>query len=128
MLVSKVFRVSHLAEDQPEVDHLGVGGEGQLLHDADEDGRHDQHRRQVHAQAGLKEEGLEEGGGEGDGHEEDGGEVGDQHLAHDLPLEDDDHPHPLIWVARVSQFKFPMGDQEQGHLHLGGKSSNCLGC
>ena len=37
-----------LAEDEPEVDHLGVGGEGQLLHHACEDCRHHQHVGQVH--------------------------------------------------------------------------------
>ena len=34
---------------------------------ADEDGRQDQHSRQVHTQGRLKEEGLEESGGKGDG-------------------------------------------------------------
>ena len=28
-----------LAEDEPEVDHLGIGGEGKFLHHAGEDGR-----------------------------------------------------------------------------------------
>ena len=60
---------NELAEDKPEVDHLGVGGEGQLLHHAGEDGRHHQHVGQVHTQGGLKEERLEEGGGKGDDQE-----------------------------------------------------------
>ena len=37
-----------LAKYQPEVDHLGVGGERQLLHHACEDCRHHQHVGQVH--------------------------------------------------------------------------------
>ena len=75
-----------LAEYQPDVDHLGVGGEGQLLHHTDEDGRHHQHVGQVHCEGSLKEERLEEGGGKGDHEQEEGGEVGGQHLTHDLPL------------------------------------------
>ena len=58
-----------LAEDKPEVNHLGIGGEGKFLHDADEDGRHHQHVGQVHAKGSFKEERLEEGGGKGDHHE-----------------------------------------------------------
>ena len=62
-----------LTEDKPDVDHLQVGGEGQFLHHAGEDGRHHQHVCQVHGQGGLEEERLEESGGKGDDHEEDGG-------------------------------------------------------
>ena len=80
---------NQLAEYQPEVDHLWIGGEGQLLHHADEDGRHHQHRCQVHTQGGLKEERLEEGGGKGDHEEEEGGEICGKHLAQDLPLQED---------------------------------------
>ena len=57
---------NHLAEDEPDVDHLDVRGGGQALHLADEDGGHHQHCGQVHTQGCLKEEGLEEGGGKGD--------------------------------------------------------------
>ena len=57
---------NHLAEDEPTVNHLDVGGGGQALHLADEDRGHHQHRCQVHTQGGLEEEGLEEGGGKGD--------------------------------------------------------------
>ena len=52
-----------LAEDEPQVNHLGIGGEGQLLHHTREDRRHHQHVCQVHCQGSLKEVGLEEGGG-----------------------------------------------------------------
>ena len=65
-----------LAEYQPKVDHLWIGGEGQFLHHADEDGRHHQHVGQVHCEGGLKEERLEEGGSKGDHHEKEGWEVG----------------------------------------------------
>ena len=61
-----------LTEDQPVVNHLGIGGQGKFLHDADEDRRHHQHVGQVHSEGGLEEERLEEGGGEGDHHEEKG--------------------------------------------------------
>ena len=57
---------NHLAENEPDVDHLDVGGGGQALHLADEDGGHHQHRGQVHTQSCLKEEGLEKSGGKGD--------------------------------------------------------------
>ena len=57
---------SQLAEDQPDVNHLHVGRLGQALHLADEDGRHDQHGRQVDAQGRLEEARLEEGGGVSD--------------------------------------------------------------
>ena len=76
---------NHLAENEPDVDHLDVGGGGQALHLADEDRRHHQHGRQVHAQGGLKEEGLEEGGGECDSQQKEGGKVCGHQLTCDLP-------------------------------------------
>ena len=48
LLMDHLSKRDELAEDQPEVDHLGVGGEGQLLHHACEDCRHHQHVGQVH--------------------------------------------------------------------------------
>ena len=56
----------HLAEDEPDVDHLDVRCGGQALHLADEDGGHHQHGGQVHTQGCLKEERLEEGCGKSD--------------------------------------------------------------
>ena len=56
-----------LRENKPHIDHPDVGGGGQALHLADEDGRHDQHGGQVDTQGGLEEERLEEGGAVGDG-------------------------------------------------------------
>ena len=70
-----------LAKDEPEVDHLGVGGEGQLLHHTGEDCCHHQHVCQVHCKGSLKEIRLEEGGGKSDHHQQDGGQVGAHHLA-----------------------------------------------
>ena len=70
-----------LAEDEPDVDHLDVCRRWQLVHHRYEDGRHHQHRRQVHRHRSLlhvisslqlklnfsmlhlKVEGSEEGGG-----------------------------------------------------------------
>ena len=40
---------NHLTKDEPNVNHLDVGGGGQALHLADEDGRHHQHGCQVDA-------------------------------------------------------------------------------
>ena len=64
---------NQLAEDQPKIYHLQVGGGGQPLHHTHEDGRHDQHVGQVHRQSSLKVDRLEEGGGESDHHEKEGG-------------------------------------------------------
>ena len=47
-----------MAENQPNVNHLGVGGQRKFLHDTDEDGRHDQHVGQVHGRAASKKNGL----------------------------------------------------------------------
>ena len=37
-----------LAANQPDVNHLDVGGRGQLVHEVGEDGCHHQHGSQVH--------------------------------------------------------------------------------
>ena len=76
---------NHLAEDEPDVDHLDVRGGGQALHFADEDSRHHQHGRQVHTQGRLKEEGLEEGGGKGDCSQKQGWEISRHQLARQFP-------------------------------------------
>ena len=67
-----------MAEDQPNVDHLDIGGERQLLNHAGEDGRHHQHVGQVDSQGSLEVCRLEGGGGEGDYQEEQGGQVSAQ--------------------------------------------------
>ena len=69
-----------MAEDQPKVDHLDVGGERQLLNHTGEDGRHHQHVGQVDGQGSLEVSRLEEGGGKGDHQEEQGGQVGAHQL------------------------------------------------
>ena len=51
---------NQLSEDKPDVDHLDIGGGGQRLGHADEEGGQDQQRGQVHRHQGLKEEWLEE--------------------------------------------------------------------
>ena len=55
-----------MAEDEPAVDHLDIGGGGLALHLADEDGGHHEHGGEVHAQCRLKEERLEAGCSIGD--------------------------------------------------------------
>ena len=104
---------NQLTEDQPVVNHLRIGGQGKFLHDADEDGRHHQHVGQVHCEGGLKEEWLEEGGGKGDHEEEEGGEVGGQHLAHDLSLQKDPHPHSRLLVTEI-----PSAHMKQIHISI----------
>ena len=85
-----------LEEYEPDVNHLWIGGEGQLLHHADEDGRHHQHIGQVHGEGGLKVDWLKEGGGKADHQKKEGGEVGGHHLAHDLPLQDNPHRYTSL--------------------------------
>ena len=55
------------AEDQPEVNHLGVWRRWELLYLAGENGRHHQHDGQVHSEARLKVDWLEVDGGVADG-------------------------------------------------------------
>ena len=51
-----------LVEDEANINHLDVGSCRQHLHLLDKDGRHQQHRRQVHPQSSLKEGRFEEHG------------------------------------------------------------------
>ena len=94
---------NHLAEDEPDVNHLDVGGGGQALHLADEYGGHHEHRGQVNTQGCLKEERLKEGGGVGDHHEEEGGEVGGHHLTHDLPPHTNHHLNTSLGVCGIDK-------------------------
>ena len=82
---------NHLAENEPDVDHLDVGGGGQALHLADEDRRHHQHCCQVHAEGCLKEERLEESGGKGDSCEKNSREECCHQFTCDLPPHHDGH-------------------------------------
>ena len=106
---------NHLAEDEPDVNHLNVRCGGQALHLAHEDGGHQKHSGQVHAQGRLKEERLEEGGGEGDGYEKQGGEEGGHQLCRNLPLH---HNHHLYSFSIGLKVKSPVGDSEDWHVHL----------
>ena len=116
LIVSEVFHRSlkndlregnQLAEDEPAVDHLDIGGGGQALHLADEDGGHHQHGGQVHAQGCLKEEGLEEGGGKGDHCEEKGRKVSGHHLACDLSFHHNFHSYTILAVPKCCFFQTP---------------------
>ena len=51
-----------LSKDEPDVDHLDIGGGGQRLGHADEEGGQHQQRGQVHRHHRLKEEWFEEVG------------------------------------------------------------------
>ena len=54
---------NQLSEYEPDINHLDIGGGGQRLGHADEEGGQHQQRRQVHCHHRLEEEGLEEVGG-----------------------------------------------------------------
>ena len=53
---------NQLADDQPDVKHLEVGGVGEDLPHVDDDRCQHQHRRQVHPQGRFKERRFEEHG------------------------------------------------------------------
>ena len=115
-LLAHLYKGHQLAEDEPVVDHLWVGGERELLHDADEDGRHDQHVGQVHREGGLKEERLEEGGGKGDHHEQDRWQVGRQHLTHDLSTKNNGHPNAFLRNLLISIYQSPIHHFVESHI------------
>ena len=68
---------------EPDVDHLDIGGWGQRLGHADEEGGQHQQRRQVHCHHRLEEEGLEEVGGVDNTQDEKGGKEGGEELIDD---------------------------------------------
>ena len=113
---SKCPLVTAVTENQPDVDHLDVRGGGQALHLADEDGRHHQHRCQVHTQGCLKEEGLEEGGGKGDRCEENGGEIRCHQLTCHLSFQNKNHAqcHPVIVMFLL--FEIPICYLKYWHI------------
>ena len=78
-----------MREYKPDVYHLDIGGGGQRLGHADEEGGQHQLRGQVHRHHRLEEEWLEEVGGVDDGEDEDGREVGGEDLIDDPPIHDD---------------------------------------
>ena len=73
-----------LSKDEPDVNHLDIGGGGQRLGHADEEGSQHQQRGQVHCDLSLEEERLEEVGGVDDAEDEYGGQEGGQELIHCL--------------------------------------------
>ena len=108
----------HLAEDQPEVDHLWVGGQGKLLHHANEDGGHHQHVGQVDGEGGLEEERLEEGGGEGDHQKQKGRQKSAHHFAQDFSLQNNGHPNALCWIRFISKAQTPFVQFKQSHVPI----------
>ena len=106
----------HLAEDEPDVDHLDVRGGGQALHLADEDGGHHQHGGQIHAQGCLKEEGLEEGGGKGDRRQKKCGEEGGHYLACNFPLHGHNHTYSSLVIFEQLLSESPINYAENVHV------------
>ena len=80
-------------EDQPDIDHLHVGGGGQFLYLAGEDGGHHQHDGQVHSNGIGEKAVVKEDGDKGDDEQEGGGEVGGEQLHANLPLQLQGHEH-----------------------------------
>ena len=72
-------------EDQPNVNHLNVGGLWEVLRDGYEHGGKDQHHRQVDCYDSLEEEGFEVVGHVGDDDEEHGGDVDGKDSAKETP-------------------------------------------
>ena len=60
-----------MREDEPDINHLDIGGGGKRFGHADEEGGQHQQRGQVHRHHRLAEEGLEEVGGVHDDEDED---------------------------------------------------------
>ena len=84
------------AEDEPDVDHLGVRRWGQLLYLTCKDSCVHQHDCQVYCYGRFKIFGLEEVSGIGDDQQEHGGHIGGQQLGLDLPLQGDHHVHLVL--------------------------------
>ena len=107
---------NHLAEDEPDVNHLDVRSGGQALHLADEDGGHQQHSSQIDTQSRLKEERLEEGGGKGDCSQKKGREVGGHHFACDLPLHHNNHAYSFFSLFKDFGAKIPISNMKDRHI------------
>ena len=69
---------NQLGEDQPDVDHLDVGGRREGVGDGDEEGRQDELAGQVDRHHGLEEERFEEVGGVDDTEDEDSRKISGQ--------------------------------------------------
>ena len=82
----------HLSKDQPVLDPLEVGGGGQLVEDADQQGGDRQHHREVHRDGGVEElRQLEEGGDVAEDDQEERGKEGVFRLNGQSSLERDLH-------------------------------------
>ena len=75
-----------MREDEPDINHLDIGGGRQRLGHADEECGQHQQRGQVHRHHRFEEERLEEVGGVDDAEDEYGGQEGGQELIHDPPV------------------------------------------
>ena len=77
---------NQLREDEPDINHLDIGGGRQRLRHADEECGQHQQRGQVHRHHRLEVEGLEEGGGVHDEENQDRWQVGGEHFIDDPPV------------------------------------------
>ena len=84
---------------EPDVDHLDIGGGGQRLRHADEEGGQHQQRGQVHRHHRLEEERLEEVGGIDNAEDEDSWQVGGENLIDNSPVHHNLQINSLIYVT-----------------------------
>ena len=80
---------NQLSEYEPDVNHLDIGGGGQRLGHADEEGGQHQQRGQVHRHLRLEKKWFEEVGGIDNDEDEYSRKVGGEKLIHDPPVHHD---------------------------------------
>ena len=90
---------NQLSEYEPDVDHLDIGGGGQRLGHADEEGGQHQQRGQVHRHHRLEEERLEEVGGVDNAEYEDCRQEGGEKLIHDSSVHNNFQVNSLVWIT-----------------------------
>ena len=90
-----------LGKDQPDVDHLDVGGLRKAPWDADEEGGEDEEGGQVDRDDRLEEELLEEVGRVHDGEHQDGWQVDSEDGVEDTSSEDNRQLDALVKVFGV---------------------------
>ena len=90
-----------LGKDQPDVDHLDVGGLRKAPWDADEEGGEDEEGGQVDRDDRLEEELLEEVGRVHDGEDQDGWQVDGEDGVEDTSSEDNRQLDALVKVVWV---------------------------
>ena len=88
-----------MREYKPDVYHLDIGGGGQRLGHADEEGGQHQQRGQVHRHHRLEEERLEEVGGVDNAEDEDCWQVGGENLIDNSPVHHYLQINSLIYVT-----------------------------